>query len=609
MASMEFKNNADSTISALASGVLTLTVTDGSSFPSSFPYLLTIWDDTTYSYVGEDPNMEILKCTARTGNNLTVIRNQENTGDNNHADGDMAAMLFTAGHFNDASLGVITKLDTIETNATADQTGAEIKTAYEAEANAFTDTKNTKLTGIDEGADVTGDNTPKSHAYDTHTGTVPINDGGTGEITAQAAIDALTDVSGATNEHVLTKDTTTGNAVFKVATGGGGLVSSVFTRTGDVVAVINDYTWAQIDKTTSDLADITTKSHTSLTDKGTTTHADLDTDHTKLTGIDAGADVTGDNPPQTHSMATHTDEGALATLNTVDTAQLDDDSITYAKIQNVVADERILGNVTAVDSPVAELTKAQVLNMLSVEDGATADQTGAEIKTAYEGEADTNEFSDAEKTKLGTVDTNADVTGSNAPQAHKTSHTDGSDDIQSATNAQKGVATAAHIQAIEANTSKTTNATHTGEVTGSGALTVDKTTITGKGAVTAVDADYVLISDTSDAGALKKALASDFGGAAGGIDVEADTYTGDNTVNRAVAHGLGVTPKFVRIWVKGFSSNGMRIVTSGTLINQHEGVDYAVTGWDATNFYVGNATNKDDSANGDAVVYYWEAFG
>ena len=44
------------------------------------------------------------------------------------------------------------KLDTIEANATADQTGAEIKTAYEAEANtnAFTDAEKTKLSSIQE---------------------------------------------------------------------------------------------------------------------------------------------------------------------------------------------------------------------------------------------------------------------------------------------------------------------------------------------------------------------------------------------------------------------------------------------------------------------------
>jgi len=39
--------------------------------------------------------------------------------------------------------------------------------------------------------------------------------GWTGQTTQQAAIDALTDVSSATDEYVLTKDTSTGNAVFK----------------------------------------------------------------------------------------------------------------------------------------------------------------------------------------------------------------------------------------------------------------------------------------------------------------------------------------------------------------------------------------------------------
>ncbi len=40
----------------------------------------------------------------------------------------------------------------------------------------------------------------------------------------------------------------------------------------------------------------------------------------------------------------------------------------------------------------------------SLEDGATADQTGAEIKTAYEGEADTNAFTDADHTKLDGIE-------------------------------------------------------------------------------------------------------------------------------------------------------------------------------------------------------------
>ena len=49
---------------------------------------------------------------------------------------------------------------------------------------------------------------------------ITIANGGTGQTTRQEAIDALTDVSNATNEYVLTKDTTTGNAIFKEAQGG-----------------------------------------------------------------------------------------------------------------------------------------------------------------------------------------------------------------------------------------------------------------------------------------------------------------------------------------------------------------------------------------------------
>lgn len=62
-----------------------------------------------------------------------------------------------------------------------------------------------------------------------------------------------------------------------VSGGGSGAVSSVFGRTGNVVAVSGDYDWAEIDKTVSSIADITTKSHTSLTDIGTNTHAQIDT--------------------------------------------------------------------------------------------------------------------------------------------------------------------------------------------------------------------------------------------------------------------------------------------------------------------------------------------
>ena len=54
--------------------------------------------------------------------------------------------------------------------------------------------------------------------------------------------------------------------------------------------------------------------------------------------------------------------------------------ITYAKIQNAVANNVILGNNTGVNSSFEELDAAAVRLIINVEDGATADQTAGEIE-------------------------------------------------------------------------------------------------------------------------------------------------------------------------------------------------------------------------------------
>jgi len=54
-------------------------------------------------------------------------------------------------------------------------------------------------------------------------------------------------------------------------------------------------------------------------------------------------------------------------------------------------------------------TAAQITKLDGIETAATADQSDAEIKTAYENNADTNEFSDAEQTKLAGIATGAEV--------------------------------------------------------------------------------------------------------------------------------------------------------------------------------------------------------
>ena len=99
-----------------------------------------------------------------------------------------------------------TKLDGIETAATADQTGAEIKSAYEGETNtnAFTDTEQTKLTGIEAAATADQTGAEIKTAYEAEANTnVDTADALTtsrqialdGDLTGSAAFDGSANIS------------------------------------------------------------------------------------------------------------------------------------------------------------------------------------------------------------------------------------------------------------------------------------------------------------------------------------------------------------------------------------------------------------------------------
>ena len=327
MASFVVKNNAESLITdnPLGAGVTTLNVTAGQgvNFPSTFPFLITIWDETTYPDPTDDSSAEIVKCTGRSTDALTIVRAQEGTGDVAHALGERVAMLITAGILNDATYGLATKLDTIEAAADvtdavnvassihgvagktppidADELGlidsaaanvlkkltwanvkATLKTYFDTLYNNYTHPNHTgpvtstgdgataitddavtyakiqnvtttdRILGRDsagagiveeivctaagrailDDADAAAQRTTLSAAKSGSNADITvlsalvtditIAQGGTGQSTAQAAIDALSQVSGATNEYVLTKDTGTGNAKWKAATGAPG---------------------------------------------------------------------------------------------------------------------------------------------------------------------------------------------------------------------------------------------------------------------------------------------------------------------------------------------------------------------------------------------------
>lgn len=135
----------------------------------------------------------------------------------------------------------------------------------------------------------------------------------------------------------------------------------------------------------------------------------------------------------------------------------------------------------------------------------------------------TASFTTAQETKLSGIETGAEV--NNISDANATDLTDGGDSTLhyhasdrnranhtgtqlASTISDFDTAVAANA-AVAANTAKVTNATHTGEVTGSGALTLDKTAFSNKPFTTIAAGDAILFSDSSDGSNLKRATASD----------------------------------------------------------------------------------------------------
>ena len=97
-----------------------------------------------------------------------------------------------------------------------------------------------------------------------------------------------------------------------------------------------------------------------------------------------------------------------------------DNSITNAKLADINQNE-IKGRATAGAGDPEDLTAAQVRTIINVEDGSTADQTDAEIRTAVEAATDSNVFTDADHSKLDAIEASAtaDQTGAEIKTAYE----------------------------------------------------------------------------------------------------------------------------------------------------------------------------------------------
>ena len=192
--------------------------------------------------------------------------------------------------------------------------------------------------------------------------------------------------------------------------------------TGDDLELYHNATNSIINNKTGDLQ-IQTSGSTTLTlnatgidvtgdisVSGTVDGRDVATDGAKLDNIEANADVT--------DTANVTAAGALMDSEVTNLAQVKAfDSSDYATAAQGTAADAALpkagGTMTGTITFAASQTfdgrdvSADGTKLDGIESGATADQTAAEIKTAYESNSNTNAYTDAEKTKLSGIETGA----------------------------------------------------------------------------------------------------------------------------------------------------------------------------------------------------------
>jgi hypothetical protein len=308
-----------------------------------------------------------------------------------------------------------TKLTNIEANATADQTDAEIKTAYEnnSDTNAFTDAEKTKLSGVEAGATADQSASEILTAIKTVDGTTSgldadLLDGQEGSYYQQAstALNTTTsfggDVSGTYNAIVVADDSH--NHIISNVDGlqtsldtKAPLASPALTGTPTAPTAAADDSTTQVATTAFVQQELA-----QLVDSAPST---LDTLNEIAAAINDDANF---NTTVTNSLANRlrvdtASQGLTSTQqnNAKTNLALDDvaTSGAYSDLSGTPTNA-----TTTTDGLMSSSDKAK---LDAVEASATADQTDAEIKTAYENNANTNAFTDAEQTKLTGIEANA----------------------------------------------------------------------------------------------------------------------------------------------------------------------------------------------------------
>jgi len=229
--------------------------------------------------------------------------------------------------------------------------------------------------------------------------------------------------------------------------------------------------------------------------------ADLDvTGNITLTGTVDGIDIATDVAANTAKVtnATHTGDVTGSVALTIA-----DDAVTYAKMQNVVADDVLLGNISGAGGIVAEITGAQINlflpNFTDALDGLVPLSGGGSSNFLRADGTWVTPAGSGDVSKVGTpVDNQVGVwTGDGTIEGTTGLTYDGAAFDVTGNITLSGTVDGIDIATdVAANTAKVTNATHTGQVTGATALALDVTAITDQPASGAIEAaDTILVND------------------------------------------------------------------------------------------------------------------
>ena len=192
--------------------------------------------------------------------------------------------------------------------------------------------------------------------------------------------------------------------------------------------------------------------------------------------------------------ANHTGTQTASTISDFDTEVANNTAVAANTAKTGISS----GQASAITANTAKISYCSTASskLATIESCATADQTGAQIKTAYEAESDTNALTDTLLANIGTNNSKTGITGGQASEI-----TANTAKISYCSTASSKLAT---IASCANNYSHTTNANLTGEVTSSG----NSTTI----ASDIVDEDNLKISNAGSNGHFLSKQSGDTGG-------------------------------------------------------------------------------------------------